>query len=61
MTFVEILMFIMALIVLYLLMRPLQNRLELKLRKLFSPKTKHNGKPIIDITDYAKKKNEKDK
>jgi hypothetical protein len=60
MTFAEMLFFILALVILYFLLSPLQHYLEPRFRKLFRSKTKHNGEPVIDITDYSNKKNKKD-
>ena len=60
MTFAEILFFVMALVILYFLLSPLQRFLEPRFRKLFRSKTRHNGEPVIDITDYSNKKNNKD-
>jgi hypothetical protein len=57
MTFAEILLFLLALVVLYFLLSPLQHYLEPRLRKLFHSKKKYNPESVIDITDYSRKKN----
>lgn len=56
MTFAEILLFLAALVILYLMMMPLQKYLEAHLRKFFRSVLKQKDKPVIDITDYQKPK-----
>ena len=56
MTFAEILAFIAALVIIYVLMTPLQRYLEPRLRKFFRSGLRDKGKPVIDITDYQNKK-----
>ena len=56
MTFVEFILFILALVTLYLLLRPLQRYLEPRLIHLFRNKARGAKKTtIIDITNYTKK------
>ena len=55
MTFVEIILFICALVAIYLLLRPLQRYLESRLIPIFRNKKNSNKDTVIDITDYKKK------
>lgn len=59
MTFAEMLFFLGALILVYALLTPLQRHLESRLRKFFRSFQKQKDKPVIDITDYQKKDNNK--
>lgn len=56
MTLAELLVLIAVTALGYRLLRPLQRRLELLLRKWFSAATGKKGqKPVIDVTDYRRK------
>jgi hypothetical protein len=61
MTIAEFVLFIVVVALLYRAMRPLQRYLEPRLRKFFRSKSKPNESPVIDITDYSKNRNNKDK
>jgi hypothetical protein len=54
MTIVELFVFVLAVIAVYFLLKPLQRRIENYLYKFFRSKTRGSG-PVIDITDYSKK------
>lgn len=56
MTFAEITILVVVASVIYLLLKPLQQKLEKKLYGFFRSKLKGAGKTVIDITDYSKKK-----
>lgn len=53
MTFAEILVLLGIVAALCFLMRPLQRFIEARLYKIFKKKQKHEGKSVIDITDYS--------
>lgn len=59
MTFAEIVTFLLAGALLYWTLRPLRRRLEVMFRQWFGGIRKGSRSPVIDITDYSKKK-EKD-
>ena len=54
MTLVEIFLFVLVGLTIYVALTPLQKRLESILYKFFRSKNHRSG-PIIDITDYTKK------
>jgi hypothetical protein len=56
MTIAEIVLLIAAVLGLSFLFRPVQKKLERILLKYFRAKNPKAEKPIIDITDYTKKK-----
>jgi predicted PurR-regulated permease PerM len=56
MTFAEITILVVVASVIYLVLKPLQQRLEKRLYIFFRSKFKGKSKTVIDITDYSKKK-----
>ena len=56
MTFAELVLALAAGALLVLVMRPLQRRLERRLTHFFRSRSSGRGKPVIDITDFSKKK-----
>jgi hypothetical protein len=56
MTFVELILLLGVGALLYRLMRPLQRWLEGRFYKFFRSKSRSKDRPIIDITDYSRKK-----
>jgi len=54
MTIVELFLFVLAGVTIYVLLAPAQRRLESILYKFFGSKARGSG-PVIDITDYSKR------
>ena len=59
MTFAELLLFVVGVVALVRLLRPLQRRLETYFRRAFRSTRPRAPYPIIDITEYDKKDHEK--
>lgn len=56
MTLAEWILFIVIAYALYRTLGPIQKRLERRLYRVFRNRSPHSEKPVINITDYEKKK-----